>query len=308
MNWQSLPARRARAVLGFVILALVLPRDAAACSMCRCSDPVFSALGQGLYTHSGFKVAVDWNRQDQSQGEGEDFEAQVRNSVTATLSYSWQERLTFVAQVPYVFVHQDSAEGSEVLNGLGDPAFYLYGRLWSSNFDQGLGRRAWLSAIFSVKTPWGQNDRTEDGERIDEHAQPGTGATNLSGGLSFLYLFDAESSIYTSAAYTGTGRNKFGYKYGNNVQVNAVYDRKLTDWLDGLFEVNFLDAKKDQQDAAGLEDPNTGGQTLYLTPRVAVHVTHGLVLRAAAQFPVWKNLNGIQTVDPTYTAGLTYVF
>ena len=164
-----------------------------------------------------------------------------------------------------------------MLNGLGDPAFYLYGRLWSSNFDQGLGRRAWLSAIFSVKTPWGKNDRTEDGERIDEHAQPGTGATNLSGGLSFLYLFDAESSIYTSAAYTGTGRNKFGYKYGNNVQVNAVYDRKLTDWLDGLFEVNFLDAKRDQQDAAGLQDPNTGGQTLYLTPRVAVHVTHGLV-------------------------------
>lgn len=308
MKWQSSLARRARAVIGFVILSLVLPRAAGACSMCRCSDPVFSALGQGLYTHSGFKIAVDWNRQDQSQGEGEDFEAQVRNSVTATLSYSWQERLTFVAQVPYVFVHQDSAEGTDVLNGLGDPAFYVYARLWSSNFGQGLGRRAWLSAIFSVKTPWGENNATEDGERIDEHAQPGTGAINLSGGLSFLYLFDEASSVYTSVAYTGTGRNKVGYKYGDNVQVNVVYDRKLTDWLDGLLEMNFLDAKKDQFDASGLTDPNTGGQTLYLTPRVAVHIAQGLVLRAAAQFPVWKSLNGVQEIKPSYTAGLTYVF
>ncbi len=308
MNPLSPRACRLCGTLFLLVVALALPRTVGACSMCRCSDPVFSALGQGLYTHSGFKIAVDWNRQDQSQGEGEDFEAQVRNSVTATLSYSWRERLTFVAQIPYVFVNQTSAEGNDVLNGLGDPAFYVYARLWSSNFDQGLGRRAWLSAIFAVKTPWGQNDVTQNGERIDEHAQPGTGATNLSGGLSFLYLFDAASSIYTSVAYTGTGRNGVGYKYGDNVQVNAVYDRKMTDWLDGLFEMNFLDAKKDQQDAAGLEDPNTGGQTLYLTPRMAIHIAQGLVLRAAAQFPVWKNLNGVQQIKPSYTAGLTYVF
>ncbi len=64
-----------------------------------------------------------------------------------------------------------------------------------------------------------------------------------------------------SAAYTGTGRNDFGYKYGDNVQVNLVYDRKLTDWLDGVLEVNFLDAKQDQVDALGVPDPNTGGQT-----------------------------------------------
>ncbi len=297
------------AALALAAAAVILmPDGARACSMCRCSDPVFSALGQGLYTTSGFKIAVDWSRQDQSQGEGEDFEHQIRNSLTATLSYSWQERLTFVAQVPYVWAHQTGAKGVEEANALGDPVFYVYGRLWSSDFAQGLGRRAWLSAVFSVKTPWGENDAEEDGERLDEHVQPGTGATNLSGGLSFLYLFDANSSMYVSAAYTGTGRNDFGYKYGNNVQVNAVYDRKLTDWLDGLFEVNFLDVKRDQLDSAGLEDPNTGGKSLYLTPRIAVHLVKGLVARAAGQFPVWKDLNGVQEIKPTYSAGLTWVF
>jgi hypothetical protein len=308
LNWQSPLARRARAVLGFVILSLGLPRAAAACSMCRCSDPVFSALGEGLYSYGGFQVALDWTRLDQSQGAGPEFEEQVRNSLVATISYGWRERLTFVAQVPYTFNHLTEDGEVETADGMGDPAFYMYVRLWSSQFSGGLGRRAWISAFVGVKTPWGKNDVTADGERLDEHVQPGTGATNLSGGLSGLYLLDEKSSLYASAAYTGTGRNDFGYKYGDNVQANLVYERKLTDWLDGVFEINFLDAKRDQIDALGVPDPDTGGQTLYLTPRVGVKIVRGLVARAAVQIPVWEHLNGIQDIKPAFTAGLTYVF
>ncbi len=308
MNWQSPLARRARSVLGFALLLMVLPRAAAACSMCRCSDPVFSALGEGLYSYGGFQVALDWTRLDQSQGAGEDFEEQVRNSLVATISYGWHERLTFVAQVPYTFNHLTEGDEVETADGMGDPAFFVYVRLWSSEFNSGLGRRAWISAVVSVKTPWGKNDVTQDGERLDEHVQPGTGATNLSGGLTGLYLLDEKSSLYASTAYTGTGRNDFGYKYGDNVQVNFVYDRKLTEWLDGVLELNFLDAKRDQVDALGVPDPDTGGQTLYVTPRVGINVVRGLVARAGVQIPVWENLNGRQDVKPAFTAGLTYVF
>jgi hypothetical protein len=308
LNWQSLTVRRVRAVLGFVILSLVLPRAAAACSMCRCSDPVFSALGEGLYTYGGFQVALDWTRLDQSQGAGPGLEEQVRNSVVATLSYGWRERLTLVAQVPYTFNHLTEGGEVETADGAGDPAFSLYIRLWSSKFSGGLGRRAWISAVVAVKTPWGKNDVTSDGERLDEHVQPGTGATNLVGGLSGLYLLDERSSMYASVAYTGTGRNDFGYKYGDNVQANLVYERKLTEWLDGVVELNFLDAKHDQVDRLGVPDLDTGGQTLYITPRVGVNIVRGLVARAAVQIPIWENLNGIQDVKPAFTAGLTYVF
>jgi len=293
-----------------VAAVILAPAPAAACSMCRCSDPVFSALGEGLYSYGGFQVALDWNRLNQSEGAagGPDFEAQIRNTLTATIAYGWQDRLTVVAQIPYTFNHLTTSDGVETADAVGDPSFFVSARLWSSPFTQGLGRRAWISALFAVKTPWGNNDETENGVRLDEHVQPGTGATNLTGGINGLYLIDEDSSIYGSVAYTGTGRNDFGYKYGNNVQANVVYDRKITEWLDGLLEVNFLDAKHDQVDAAGVIDPNTGGKSLYLTPRIGVHVVKGLVLRAAAQFPVWKDLNGIQDIKPAYTAGLTYVF
>ncbi|HEY4231067.1 MAG TPA: hypothetical protein VGO79_12920 [Thermoanaerobaculia bacterium] len=301
--------RRIVAVCALLLGGLLLATpQAGACSMCRCSDPVFSALGQGLYTHSGFKLALDWNRSDQSEGPPDDFEAQVRNTLTLTMSYSWKERLTFVAQLPYVWAHQNATDGVQTATDIGDPSFYVYGRLWSSDFAQGLGRRAWLSAVVAVKTPWGKNDLTENGERLDEHVQPGTGGTNLIGGLSFLYLFDAEDSLYVSSAYTGTGRNKFGYKYGDNVTANVVYDRKINDWLDGLLELDFLDARRDQIDSTGTIDPNTGGRSLYLAPRFAVHVTQGLVARAGVQIPIWKGLNGIQDIKPAVSAGLTYVF
>jgi len=314
------PARRHAAVLSLTLLGLGLAcAPARACSMCRCSDPVFSALGEGLYSYGGFQVALDWNRLDQTQGEthdedalrrkhGEGFEEQIRNTMIATLSYGFRERFTIVAQVPYTWNELTEGHEVETAEGLGDPAFFAYFRLWSSPFQSPLGRRAWISAVFSVKTPWGENDVTEDGERLDEHVQPGTGATNLSGGLAGLYLIDEKSSLYLSAAYTGTGRNDFGYKYGDNVQVNLVYDRKLTDWLDGVLELNFLDAEHDQVDAIGVLDPDTGGQSLYITPRVGVNVVRGLVARAAAQFPVWESLNGIQDIKPAFSAGLTYVF
>ncbi len=301
--------RRRLGVAAFVsMVSIALAQPVRACSMCRCSDPVFSALGEGLYSYGGFQLALDWNRLNQTEGAGPDFEAQVRNTVTATIAWGWQDRLTVVAQVPYTFNHLTADGGVETADAVGDPSFFVSMRLWSSRFTQGLGKRAWIAALVAVKTPWGNNDVTENGVRLDEHVQPGTGATNLTGGLNGLYLLDADSSIYASVAYTGTGRNDFGYKYGNNVQANVVYDRKLTDFLDGLLEVNFLDAKHDQVDAAGLVDPNTGGQSLYLTPRIGVRVVKGLVARAAAQFPVWKNLNGIQDIKPAYTAGLTYVF
>ena len=105
------------------------------------------------------------------------------NTMTATISYGWQERLTLVAQVPYTFNHLNADGGVETADGLADPAFYAYARLWSSEFSGGLGRRAWISAVVAVKTPWGKNDASEDGVRLDEHVQPGTGRRALCPGF-----------------------------------------------------------------------------------------------------------------------------
>ena len=315
------PARRLAAALTLTILGLGLaPAPARACSMCRCSDPVFSALGEGLYSYGGFQVALDWNRLDQTQGEahegrriarkhGEGFEEQVRNTMIATLSYGFRERFTIVAQVPYTWNELTEGHEVETAEGLGDPAFFAYFRLWSSPFQSPLGRRAWISAVFSVKTPWGENDVSEDGERLDEHVQPGTGATNLSGGLAGLYLIDEKSSLY---ALRGLHRHR-AQRLRLQVRRQRPGQPRLRPQAHRLARRR-RGAELPRRGAAtrstplGVPDPDTGGQSLYVTPRVGVNVVRGLVARAAAQFPVWENLNGIQDIKPAFTAGLTYVF
>jgi hypothetical protein len=308
-----------------VSIPLLTPRPAEACSICRCGDPTFNALGSNIYADGAFHLALDWDRFDKEQGvfelheehpeslrplhEGHgETETLIENRVTATLSYAFAQRFNVVARVPYSF--KNLTEGEEVTDtdGFADPEIYALVRLWSSSFGQGLGRQTWLSALVGVKTPWGQNDVQQDGQRVDEHAQPGTGSTDWFGGLSFLHLFDEKSALFASTQYRGTGRNDFGYKYGDIVLANLAYERKLLESLDAVLELNYRWAGKDQVDFAGVEDPNTGGNILYITPRLLFSVTERFVVRASVQIPTWKDLNGEQTEKPVYNAGLTVMF
>jgi len=80
-------------------------------------------------------------------------------------------------------------------SGLSDPEIYGQARLWASPLRGAVGRRASLSLVAGVKVPRGENDVRQDGERVDEHAQPGSGSTDVSGGFAFLYLVDPKSAV-----------------------------------------------------------------------------------------------------------------
>lgn len=294
-------------------------RPAFACSMCRCGDPTFNALGSNIYSSGQFHLAVDWERFNKSQLTVEEgvggvpgTDREVENRVTLALSYSIAERLVLVARVPYSVRHLTTTtdEGSDEVrtSGFSDPEIYALLRLWSSTFGPGLGRRAWVSAVAGVKTPWGRNDVRQGGARVDEHAQPGTGSTDVFGGLSGVYLLDESSSLFASAQYRGTGRNSFGYKYGKLTMANIAYERKLTEAVDAVVEANFRHAGRDQVDASGEADPNTGGSIVYVTPRLIVDLGGGFVARLGAQIPAWKSLDGIQSEKVNVNAGLTFLF
>lgn len=298
------------------LVLLAVARPAAACSICRCGDPTFNALGSNIYSSGQFHLALDWDRFNKTQLASDNgvlgTEHQIENRVTATLSYSIAERVVLVARIPYSFRNlttTTAADSSTVAtHGLSDPEFYALFRLWSSSFGPRLGRRAWISAVAGVKTPWGQNDVRQAGERVDEHEQPGTGSTDVFGGLAGIYLFDESSSMFASAQYRGTGRNSFGYKYGNLTTANLAYERKLAEQLDAVLELNFRHSGSDQVDFGGELDPNTGGNILYVTPRLIVGLGQGIVLRLSAQIPAWKSLYGIQSEKVNFNAGLTFLF
>lgn len=306
---------RVASCLGLLFLAA--SSAARACSICRCGDPTFNALGNNIYQDNQFHLAIDWDRFNKSQGIDEDGQTgtdhEIENRITATLSYAFAERFVVVGRLPYSFRNltttlQDGESEKTQTDGLSDPEFYGLVRLWSSAFGPGLGRRTWISAVAGVKTGWGRNDIRQDGERVDEHAQSGTGSTDVFGGLSGFYLFNDHSSVFASAQYRGTGRNRFGYKYGNIAMANLAYELKVTERLDTVVELNYRHSQRDEIDSSRELDPSTGGNILYVTPRVIVQITPKLVGRLAVQIPTWKSLYGVQTERINFNAGVTFLF
>jgi hypothetical protein len=304
-------------VLLFLSTALAPP--APACSICRCGDPTFNALGAAIYAPGQFRLALDWERFDKQNGvsgpgstqiTGRD--AEIENRLTLGAAYSFGERLTLVGRLPFSVRRLTSTDESGTAttrtSGLSDPDLTALYRVWASGFRPGLGRRASVSLVVGVKTPWGRNEFSEHGERLDEHAQPGTGATDVYGGLSVVALLDPRSSAFASLQYRRTGTNEYGYRYGRSTTANLAYERKLGRVVDAVAEANWRHAEQDVVDAGRNRDPNTGGDLVYLTPRLVLDLGGGILGRAAVQIPVVKSLYGQQTERANVNVGLTALF
>jgi len=320
----SRATRQSLVRLGGLLLALVVGTVASppafACSVCRCGDPAFEALGLSLYEAGAFRLAMDWDRLAKEQGGPGERDSLVENRLTSTLSLNLSETVAVVVRVPYSRRELSEHSGGEVAreagsehgesatgSGLGDPELMALVRLWASPFGP-LGRRAWVGAGVGVKTPWGDNDLSQFGERLDEHAQPGTGSTDVFAGLSSVLVIDTESSIFGSLQHRWTGSNPHDYRYGAATLVNLGFERRLGRSVDGVVEVNARSAARDRVDATGQLEPDTGGKVAFLAPRVVVSLGRGLVARAGVQIPILDNLNGEQDEKAVYGVGLTYLF
>jgi len=303
-----------------ILLCAAVP-PARACSMCRCGDATFNALGTDVYVDGKVRVSLDWERFDKDQGAADAQESMLENRFTTALSYTFFDRVTAVARVPYSSREQRSpgeATAAPIANAapgrvqsttsdLSDPELYALVRLWSAPFTGNMGRRAWVSLIGGVKTDWGRNDLRAGSVRLDEHLQAGTGSTDVFAGFSGVYLLNHTSSLFGSVQYRQTGTNNFGYRYGNIKMASAGYERKFTATLDGVFTLDYRDAGRDRAGDEGF-DPDTGGRILYLSPRLSFDFNRGLVGRLSVQVPVVKDLNGAQREKTVVNLGLTYLF
>jgi hypothetical protein len=302
-----------------LLLSAALAPLASACSICRCGDPTFNALGAAIYAPGQFRLALDWERFDKENGVSDPTsgeivgrDAEIENRFTLSVAYSFGERFTLVGRLPFSVRRLTSTDESGAVtthtSGLSDPDLTALYRVWASPFRPGLGRRAWVSLVAGVKTPWGRNDLSENGERLDEHAQSGTGATDVTGGLSAVVQLDMQSSLFASFQYRRTGANDHDYRYGRTTSANVAYERKLGRVVDAVLEVNWRHAEQDVVDADGNRDPNTGGDLVYLTPRLVLDLGGGFLGRLGVQIPIVKSLYGDQTERANVNVGLTVLF
>ena len=299
---------------GMAALGVIAAPSADACSICRCGDPTFNALGSEGVAQSGLRLALDWDEVEKSQGSESDEFSKIRETRTTLLvAHGLSDRYSIFLRVPFSDKDLTEIEEGETErvqeSGLGDPEISGQARLWASKFDAEVGVRNSLYLTGGVKTDWGENDAERDGERLDEHVQPGTGSVDWFVGLSGSHLLDRRSALFASAQYRHTGRNDHGYRYGRVTLLNVAYEHKLGERWDMVLEANYRDAGRDQVDREGTLDPDTGGSIVYVTPRLLFDLGGGWVLRAAAQVPVSESgLNGVQDEREVVNIGVTKLF
>jgi hypothetical protein len=281
------------------------------CSICRCGDPTFNALGKDGVAQSGLRLALDLEQVSKTQGvREEEFSSVDEDRMTFLAAWGISDRWSIIARVPYsnrdLTEIDDGETEHESASGLSDPEIYGQVRLWSSAFEGDVGNRSSFYLVAGVKTDWGENDASEGGERLDEHVQPGTGSTDWFAGLSGSYQVNPQSALFASVQFRNTGSNDAGYRYGRIYLVNLAYERKLSSRWDTALEINYRHADRDAVDTTNATDPDTGGSVVYLTPRILFDAGSGWVLRAAAQMPVSESgLNGVQDEKPVYNIGIT---
>ena len=308
MSSESLEASGLACVALCVFVSL---SSAEACSVCGCGDPLASA-GEAHLAAGQFRLALDTELLTARARSDDDpvfVEHLTQYTIRPVFAFSPADVLTLVVQIP-VIRKEWSAEAPDnppitaTPTGLGDVDVAARVFVYTNTRLAQMSRET-LALTAGSSLPTGDNSVQADGERLDEHAQLGTGALGPYAGV--LYAFRRDPwNFFGSVTGRLRLRNGYGYKYGSALLWSLRGDFRLLDWLSA--SVSFDGRYAAHDDLHGTLQENTGGLVLAATPGLKLRMFEELWLYASAQIPVFTHLFGEQHVGPVFTASLQYTF
>jgi len=284
---------------------------AEACSVCGCGDPLASA-GEAYLGAGRLRLALDTElltARARSDDDPAFVEHVTQYTIRPVIAFSPADILTLVVQIPVIRKEWSAeAPGNPTVTatptGLGDvdvaARVFVYTKIRLAQMS-----RETLAFTAGSSLPTGDNSAQVQGERLDEHAQLGTGALGPYSGV--LYAFRRDPwNFFGSVTGRLRLRNSYGYKYGSALLWSLRGDFRVLDWLSA--SVSFDGRYAAHDDLQGTLQENTGGLVLAATPGLKLRVYEELWLYASAQIPVFTHLFGEQHVGPVFTASLQYTF
>jgi len=288
--------------IGALVCASALSQ---ACSVC-----IAHAIGAGLHAlgaqtlHKGATIVgisySDFSKSNAGELAGTT-ESHDQHEWSVEVAHGLSPQLMLRASVPYVTKKLSmTGDPSITTRGLGDITVGL-----TYQFKPKPDQKVLWGATADLKLPTGNNDiKDSTGTRRDEHAQIGTGSTDVS--LGVLATSDTKTGGICFAGLRGrwNGKNKQHYHYGDAVFYNLGYSHPLGDKQSVVLELNGRIAAKDTTDT-GEKDDNSGGHFGYasLSYRRSLGENTGLVV--SYQLPVIKKLNGTQSESRLLSVGVS---
>jgi hypothetical protein len=300
----------ARPSLAFTIVALLacsVPAAALACSECQCGNPLpHDFFGDPEPVRIRYGLEERYMSKENGLPDEPGRESQSENRIGLFALLRAGSSVTLLGRLPYNLKRlEETPAGSPTeitrSQGLGDAE--LVARAQITSVDNARLARPAIAAVLGASAPTGDNHRTNDmGERLDEHVQPGRGAWSGTGGLDLVAPF-AAGSWDASMLARANGTNADAYHYGHVLLYNAGFTSNRHGAWQWMADLEGRTAASDEHHE--VEEPNTGGTAVYVTPGVRWLGFAGLAVDVSAQFPVIQDLHGDQTEHATVRAAVS---
>ncbi len=212
----------------------------------------------------------------------------TRITLSPTVVYSPLDRLNLVLSVPLLRNRYNASGPDEQISatlwGPGDAELSARYFFWRA-IDFAARSRQNLALSAGTSTPTGRNSATQDGARLDEHAQLGRGAFGPF--LAALYAFHQDPWNFTVDATARTfTSNHYDYHYGSAALWNAALQFRVVEPFALHAGINGRYALRDRQQ--GEVQENTGGFVLQAVPGALFQITSSLWLQARVEIPFVK--------------------
>ncbi len=314
---------RAGLAAGFVILPLILPAFAFACSSCGCTLNSDWAT-QGFATGEGtrFDIRFDYFKQKDyrhgtdsvSRGEvaaagTEVQDTTINRNLTLGLEHSYNQDWAVSVQLPvYNRSHETYGEAYPAKDEYLTSSSKGIGDLRITGRYQGLSADHSIGLTFGLKLPTGETkDTFKDGSPLDRGLQLGTGTTDLLLGGYHFGSINRDWDYFAQATFQIALNSHDGFRPGNGVNASAGV-RYMG--FESVIPQLQLNARVEKRESGAQSDkPNSGATLLYFSPGVTVPVNKSLQVFGFFQVPVYQRVNGYQ-IEPeaSLSAGLRYSF
>ncbi len=288
-------------VLGLLLLAA--SPGALACSTCMVGDPTLSLMGAEKPYEDRLRLSLDYLARSEELGR-DGVNKKIIDEQRLTLSLAWapSRRWMLGLSVPYVNRQLESFNlSNQEITSLGDVSITV------KNFlqDKESFQTHMYGLMGGIKFGTAEEQQDALGQTYDFDVQTGQGADVINAGFWYAH-FRFPWLFYTSATYHVAGDGYQEFQAGNALIFNGTAQWAQSHTLSWYVGAEGRYADKDQ--FANVDDPDSGGTILFLTPGLIYTLQPDLLLNAVIKFPAIDELNGDHEETTIFSIGITYDF